>query len=76
MCTQIVSREKLTLKVKVLFKRDLLSKCECELESGRERAVRDNRYIAVFMINNVSVVSSFFLREGGNVGAESNEGYV
>jgi len=37
-----------TLRVKVLFKRDLLSKMRMQLESGRERAARDNRYIAVF----------------------------
>ena len=41
------------LKGKVLFKRDLFSKMRMRLESGGERAVLDNRYIAVFKISNV-----------------------
>jgi len=37
MGTYLVSRGKSTLRVKVLFKRDLLSKMRMRLESGRER---------------------------------------
>jgi|GEM_PF-5949451 len=47
-------------------------KMRMRLESGKERSVRDNRYIAVFMIGDVAVVSLFFIwREGGNIGAKS-----
>ncbi|KJR46003.1 hypothetical protein UF75_3587 [Desulfosporosinus sp. I2] len=43
-----------------MFKRDLLSKMRMRLESGGERAVRDNRYIAVFMMSDVRL-SLYFL---------------
>ena len=56
----MVSRGKLALRVKVLFKRDLLSKMRMRLESGRERAVRDNQYIAVFVICDVGLSLYFF----------------
>jgi len=54
--------------LKVLFKRDLLSNMRMRLESGRERCVRDNQNITVFMISNALVVSLFFQVRGGNVG--------
>jgi len=50
----------MTCRVKVLFKRDPLSKMRMRLESGRERAVRDNRYIAVVMISDVGLFFYFF----------------
>ena len=48
------------LQGKCLVKRDLLSKMRMRLESGRERIVRDNWYIAVFRISDVRLSRYFF----------------
>jgi len=59
-CVICGSSRETDILMKVLFKRDLPSKMRMQLESGSERSVRDNRYIAIFMISDVSVVSLSF----------------